>query len=116
MSDGIITGKAYKNSKTETERNKWYNIYLNTNHFKMKKHKCLVRAKFKCEVCNINGAGEARHLSMDRLGAELRSDLLAVCTSCNLKEQETPTVTHEDHKARLDEAKRQRSRTKWGVS
>lgn len=113
MNDGMIISRAFKGALTEKERKQLYSIYLKTEYWLTKRHRALVRAKFICEICNIAVACEVHHLTYQRLGAERRGDLLAVCRECHQSEHINPSISVEEHTKKLSAEKRQRSLDKW---
>ncbi len=61
-----------------------YKEYLNSGEWKYKKSQKLKQANFKCDGCNESaGAMEVHHLTYDRIGQELLTDLVAYCIECH---------------------------------
>ncbi len=62
-----------------------YQAYLYSDKWKAKRHKVLIRAKFKCEQCKKKRATQVHHLTYKRIFKEQLSDLQAVCSSCHMR-------------------------------
>lgn len=63
-----------------------YLEYLNSKEWKNKKSKVINRAKAFCEGCGeTNKPLEVHHLTYDRIGDELLTDLVAFCPDCHSK-------------------------------
>lgn len=61
-----------------------YEAYLRSALWKGKRRQVLQRANGCCETCaRETGHLEVHHVTYERLGAELLSDLLALCVSCH---------------------------------
>jgi len=61
-----------------------YQEYLKSGEWKFKKALKLKQANFTCEGCGgKKGAMEVHHLTYDRIGMELLTDLAAYCVDCH---------------------------------
>lgn len=61
-----------------------YNEYLKSAEWKHKRKSKLKQANFKCDGCGEKyGMLEVHHLTYDRVGMELLSDLAAYCINCH---------------------------------
>lgn len=68
-----------------------YRIYLKSAVWKKTVEKCLWRADGKCEWCKRNSKRlQVHHLTYQRLGRELSSDVMALCPGCHLKIHSVP--------------------------
>jgi hypothetical protein len=63
-----------------------YQTYINSNEWKQKRKIILIRDKYICQICKINGAVQVHHLTYKRLGNEQLFDLISVCLDCHNKE------------------------------
>ena len=66
--------------------NKLYQIYLTTKEWKKKSDDCKKLADYKCVKCSSVKNLHAHHLTYDRIGEELQSDLQCLCLTCHEKE------------------------------
>jgi len=63
-----------------------YTEYLNSEEWKNKKRLVIKRAKSSCEGCGKSNLPlEVHHLTYDRVGDELLTDLVAFCGKCHSK-------------------------------
>ena len=62
---------------------KWYNAYLGTNAWRIKREAVLERDNYTCQGCLKNKATQVHHLTYDRAGQEMLFDLISVCTQCH---------------------------------
>jgi hypothetical protein len=63
----------------------WYQeVYLKSDAWRQKRWRVLARANWFCEKCG-NDADEVHHLTYERVGNELLSDLIALCRECHSK-------------------------------
>ena len=61
-----------------------YHEYLSSGEWKYKKAQRLKLANFKCDGCNDpKGAMEVHHLTYERIGMELLTDLVVYCSECH---------------------------------
>jgi hypothetical protein len=60
-----------------------YEEYLRSSDWAKRRPPILARSNGICEVCEHFRATDVHHVSYARIGAELDSDLLAVCTFCH---------------------------------
>ena len=68
-------------NKTSKER---YNEYLKSPQWKAKKNLVLKRANYCCEGCGASKVSlEVHHLTYERKGMELLTDLVAFCGRCH---------------------------------
>lgn len=66
------------------ERRLWYvSYYLHSAEWKALRSRVFARCKGICERCNNAGAHDVHHLTYDRIGSELLTDLLGVCRVCH---------------------------------
>jgi 5-methylcytosine-specific restriction endonuclease McrA len=64
-----------------------YQQYLRTPHWQAMRKRALLRAGFQCKRCEVRGQRlDVHHLSYDRLGRELESDLTVLCELCHAGE------------------------------
>lgn len=59
-----------------------YSAYLRTSKWKAKRDECLQAANWECWNCG-EVADQADHITYERFGDELQSDLRASCGDCN---------------------------------
>jgi hypothetical protein len=81
------------------EKTTWYNAYLKTDWWQYVRRRCMERSYRACECCEgiPNRAYEVHHLTYDRLGAELPTDVVAVCRACHAKFHNRPPPNDEEH-------------------
>jgi hypothetical protein len=61
-----------------------YADYLRTDHWRKTRERALLRAGHQCKRCETtNRRLDVHHLSYDRLGQELESDLTVLCSVCH---------------------------------
>lgn len=60
-----------------------YRRYLNSEKWEEKRNQVLLRAKYRCERCGIEGDLDVHHKTYERLGDEDLGDLKAVCRNCH---------------------------------
>lgn len=63
-----------------------YAAYLQSERWRETRNRALRRAYYRCERCHGKRSLEVHHLSYERLGAELPSDLEVVCHQCHADE------------------------------
>lgn len=64
-------------------RERRYSIYLKSVAWKRRRNTALQLAGDRCEICKSHNRLQVHHLSYDRLGDELPTDLLVVCDPCH---------------------------------
>jgi len=65
-----------------------YEQYINSPQWKQTRADALKRAGYKCQVCGAPQASkslEVHHVTYDRLGTELPTDLRVLCKDCHKK-------------------------------
>lgn len=62
-----------------------YKEYLETDEWKLKRKDALIRANYKCQLCNQSGALNVHHRTYERRGNELIKDLIVLCSKCHSK-------------------------------
>ena len=72
----------------ETSSSTKYQEYLLSPEWKTIKKKIITRAKGCCEGCGEAKPLEVHHLTYDRIGQELLTDLAAYCSECHGKAHE----------------------------
>jgi phage terminase large subunit GpA-like protein len=60
-----------------------YENYLTTAHWRLVRRRVFERFDWKCGQCGSSGPLHAHHLTYERRGRELRSDLVALCRECH---------------------------------
>jgi hypothetical protein len=60
-----------------------YEAYLKSDEWADRRTATLKRAEYVCQVCEHFPATQVHHIHYDRIGGELDSDLLAVCSFCH---------------------------------
>lgn len=60
-----------------------YNIYLNSREWQRRRQGILERDSFICQSCLGKKATEVHHLTYTRVGCELATDLISLCSSCH---------------------------------
>lgn len=60
-----------------------YPAYLKTAHWQDVRSRALVRAAGRCQLCGTAGSLDVHHNTYERRGAELPSDVVALCRSCH---------------------------------
>jgi 5-methylcytosine-specific restriction endonuclease McrA len=61
----------------------WYNAYLRSAEWKMKREGVLLRSQGRCEKCDKRLPIQVHHLTYERVGNELPEDLAALCFDCH---------------------------------
>jgi len=56
-----------------------YTDYLDTPHWKHVRELAIVRAAYRCQVCNAAGRLEVHHRTYERRGFEALEDLTVLC-------------------------------------
>lgn len=62
---------------------RWYNNYLQSPGWRVRRRKVLARANHQCEACLEARATEVHHLTYDHAGDEPLFDLVAICALCH---------------------------------
>jgi len=62
-----------------------YREYLESSQWDDIRKKVIHRAKGKCEGCAASDKLEVHHLTYERVGMELMTDLVAFCSECHSK-------------------------------
>lgn len=76
MRNALAEGRAARRIK--------YADYLDSPGWKLTRKEALVRAGFKCQSCGVSDIGlEVHHLTYERLGEELETDLMVLCDRCH---------------------------------
>jgi hypothetical protein len=60
-----------------------YEAYLQSDNWAARRTSTLERANHVCQVCEHFPATQVHHIHYERIGAELDSDLMAVCSFCH---------------------------------
>lgn len=71
--------------------NNFYTKYMQTQTWKLKRERALIRSNFKCELCGFD-ASEVHHLTYERLGDESVDDLQALCFKCHWEAHQLPKI------------------------
>ncbi len=79
---GVPLKKELNRQRSQAWRDQ-YNRYLSTSEWQVVRGRILNRDNYTCQVCLSRPAGEVHHLSYDRVGQELDSDLTSVCKECH---------------------------------
>ena len=67
-----------------TKKQERYHKYLKSGEWKYTKGKKLKQSNFKCDGCGeSSGAMEVHHLTYERIGMELLTDLASYCINCH---------------------------------
>jgi hypothetical protein len=62
-----------------------YAEYLKTDHWKRLRKTALIKAEFRCQLCNKATELHVHHRTYERLGEEKDSDIIALCADCHAK-------------------------------
>lgn len=60
-----------------------YKQYLKSKTWKRIREKAMIRAGYKCQLCNQGGKLNVHHRSYENLGREHASDLITLCEKCH---------------------------------
>ena len=71
------------NTHPETNRQREYRCYLQSQRWRTLAYAVRMRAKGKCEICLRANGEECAHLTYERIFHELITDLLWVCKKCH---------------------------------
>lgn len=82
ISDHHHQGEVIRESSTARSRD-FYLAYLNSPNWRLRRNAALRRVGFRCERCGSKRDLQVHHKTYDRLGAELDSDLEALCLLCH---------------------------------
>lgn len=73
-----------KQNNYDTSRYKKYNVdYLNSNEWKVKREKVLVRDNYLCQECKNKTAQVVHHKTYENVYDEPLEDLIALCNECH---------------------------------
>lgn len=61
----------------------WYDRYLLSDAWRVRRAEVLKRASGVCEGCRKRVAKQVHHLTYERVGHEMLFDLVAVCSQCH---------------------------------
>lgn len=81
--------KAFQDRRNQVANQKnqafwnWYNWYLTTQAWQIRREKVMERANGICEACQEVEAAQVHHTTYQHVGAEPLWDLRAVCTPCH---------------------------------
>ena len=67
----------------------WYDEYLQSQAWAIRRRKVLERSKYLCEGCGTARAQQVHHLTYSHVGRELLFQLVALCQACH-DEAHTP--------------------------
>jgi hypothetical protein len=87
----IYKTKGYTGKSNEYKildfKKQWINYkeYLKSEEWKKKSKKALIRANFRCQLCNKKDEIHIHHRTYENLGNEKESDLIALCKGCHKK-------------------------------
>ena len=59
--------------------------YRKTPEWRARRNRVLLRAGYRCELCESRGLIDVHHKTYDQYGDELLSDLIALCRPCHQK-------------------------------
>ena len=60
-----------------------YQAYLSSDSWRVRREATIQNANGVCECCEYFPANQAHHITYERIGHELPSDLMAVCSFCH---------------------------------
>jgi 5-methylcytosine-specific restriction endonuclease McrA len=60
-----------------------YAAYLQTDHWRAVRRRCLVRYGYRCAICNSAQFVEVHHRDYSRIGAEADPDVIVLCRACH---------------------------------
>ncbi|MAS95000.1 MAG: hypothetical protein CMO55_17530 [Verrucomicrobiales bacterium] len=80
----------------KAEFDRWYQSYLTTPEWRIKRDAVLKRAGHMCEGCLKWKATEVHHLTYVRVGREMLFDLVAVCEICHREIHDPDSVEQDD--------------------
>jgi 5-methylcytosine-specific restriction endonuclease McrA len=60
-----------------------YREYLQTDHWRETREYALIRADYRCQVCNSSAGLHVHHRTYARRGEELPSDVIVLCADCH---------------------------------
>lgn len=72
--------------KEKEERRAFYNEYIQSDKWKLKREAILERDNYTCRGCLTRRASHVHHLTYKHLGDELAYELISVCVQCHEKE------------------------------
>lgn len=62
-----------------------YKEYLQSEHWEERREIALIKADWKCSLCNKSESLNVHHRTYERLGKEMQSDLTVLCRHCHAK-------------------------------
>ncbi len=71
--------------KSKKKKQGNYNNYLGSDHWKATRNKALERADYECWHCGGGDKLHVHHLTYERIGKELPTDLMVLCASCHAR-------------------------------
>lgn len=81
--------RRYREEAARTRFTIWYNKYLKSEAWQKRRTDILQRDRYRCHNCGGH-ATQVHHLSYRHVGAELPSELAAVCADCHAALHEPP--------------------------
>jgi len=63
----------------------WYNAYLQTTEWRMRRQAVLTRDNYLCQGCRVRRATQVHHLTYDHVGNEFLFELVAICETCHTR-------------------------------
>jgi 5-methylcytosine-specific restriction endonuclease McrA len=78
-----FSGSVSRPSNSNSDWWRWYNGYLRSPEWKLKRQAVLLRAGGRCESCGNYRPLSVHHLSYRRTPHELPLDLAALCYECH---------------------------------
>lgn len=82
--------------KSHPPKNIKYRDYIKSHWWKAKRNHILKKRGRKCEKCRSTKRIQVHHLTYERLGRELDSDLQVLCRSCHMLEHNLDPTEAED--------------------
>ena len=64
---------------------RWYKIYRKTDTWAKKRARIYKRDRYRCQVCGSRRNLQPHHLTYERVGHELDTDLVTWCEKCHMK-------------------------------
>jgi 5-methylcytosine-specific restriction endonuclease McrA len=78
-----FSGSVSRPSNSNSEWWRWYNGYLRSPEWKLKREGILLRSQGRCEKCAGRKPIQVHHITYARVGNELPEDLAALCFDCH---------------------------------
>jgi 5-methylcytosine-specific restriction endonuclease McrA len=84
----ILCRWIFPRPKSPTDWWDWYNAYLKSKEWKIKRRGMILRASGRCEICGLRKPLQVHHLagSYSRIPNERPWDLAALCYDCHKEE------------------------------